>query len=193
MQTISFKLLVVFIFSSTISSFGQKATEKNPLSKTKSTNSKTIQLDSSFIGKTTEDKNIKNLFYCWGQIISENENDDSLAICSLTTNIDKCIQGKFKILFEKMLYRTIKGEAVFEITDEILFENYNPNIKVSIVRIKLDSDKVEKNYLAKFFDSRKEKIDKVLSIWSIDYKNKKFIPLKSITKIKFDNPDYLEE
>ncbi len=92
-----------------------------------------------------------------------------------------------------MLYRTIKGQAVFEITDEIFFENYNPKITVSIVRLKLGNDNVENNYLAKFIDNRKEKVDKVLSIWSIDYKHKKFIPVKITTKIKFDNPDYTEE
>ena len=183
---------IILLFISSIS-FAQK--EKNPVpEKITKSNNKLTEFDSSFIGKTTDDKYIDNLFDCWGTMIPEgdNEKEDSLAISGIAQKIEKCNMGKFKILFEKMLFRNVNGRAVFKITDELVFVNSNPKIKVSTVRLKLKKDKKAKTYLVKFMDYRKPYVENFLAIWEIDLKNMKFIPLKIREKIKFYTPDYID-
>lgn len=194
MQERKTKLFFIILFFSCGITFAQKV--QNPSSKIiLKPSSKLTKFDSSFIGQTTDDKYIEKLFECWGTLISEDniEKDDSLAICGIAPKIEKCNVGKFKILFEKMLFRNEKGKAVFAITDELIFINKNPKIKVSLVDLQLKKDKKPTTYLVKFIDNRKPYVENFLSIWEVDFKKLKFIPIKILQKVRFHNPDYDEE
>jgi hypothetical protein len=195
MNKIQFKNVLLIILGIIIFSFTSKNNTTHTYKETNLRKDSSNKFNKSFIGKHTDDKYINSLFECWGSLVAENENEieDSIAICSVSTKQEKCNIGKFKILFQRLLFRKKNGFAVFVITDELLFENYNLKINTGLVDLKTGDSKNKKTYLIRYIDSKKKTINKILFAWSIDFKKGKFKPIKLPSKIKFDNPNYFDE
>jgi hypothetical protein len=146
----------------------------------------------NFIGKTTIELDSLLLHTCWGMVSMQNmmmSQNDYIAFSNVSNNINDC--GKGKILFEKEIGRDGRS-AIFEITDEINIKSRNSKTYYAIIRLKLESDITEQEYLVEYKDDRDEIITEIYSVWRTDKTNNKFMKIKTPRNLKFENPDWID-
>ncbi len=170
-------------------------TEIFPFSLTEMESTKGAQqdrLDRAFVGKTTQELNQYNLHTCLGSMLEDESENDKYAMAIFSLNRDNCQHGKNKIVLEKFMHYYEQGKANFVIRDELIVISDYPKRCYSNVRLKLDHQKQERNYLIEYEDNAKPMLEKIHKLWEIDLEKEKFKEIALPKNLKCYNPDYAE-
>ncbi|MEJ5090696.1 hypothetical protein GEO21_11685 [Sphingobacterium faecium] len=166
-----------------------------PFSSTKMESTKGAQqdrLDRAFVGKTTQELNPYNLHTCLGSMLEDQSGNDKYAMAIFSLNRDSCQNGKNKIVLEKFMHYYEQGKANFVIRDELIVFSDYPRRCYSNVRLKLDHQNQERNYLIEYEDNTKAVLEKIYKIWEIDLNKEKFKEIALPKNLQCYNPDYAE-
>ena len=148
-------------------------------------------LDTSFLGKTSIEINKLNIHSCFGMLISTG--NEKFGITRYSKIVDVCMNGKSKIVLEKFLNYYDGGKANFEVVDEMNITTDYPKKYYNAIRLKLNNDEEEQNYLIEYEDNSKETLTKIFKIWKLDLDNQKFVEIEVPKNFTCNNPEYAEE
>ena len=145
-------------------------------------------LDNVLIGKTTQELQKYKFHICLGAVLES----EKYAVSIYSLNVGNCHNGKNKIVFEKFINYYEQGKANFEITDELIVTSNYPKKCHTDIRIKLQENQPEKNYIIEYEDNAKETLTKIYKLWEIDLSSEKFIQVEIPKNFKCNNPDYAD-
>ncbi len=145
-------------------------------------------LDNVLIGKTTQELQKYKFHTCLGAVLES----EKYAVSIYSLNVGNCHNGKNKIVFEKFINYYEQGKANFEITDELIVTSNYPKKCHTDIRIKLQENQPEKNYIIEYEDNAKETLTKIYKLWEIDLSSEKFIQVEIPKNFKCNNPDYAD-
>ena len=164
--------------------FSKNINEKTETSQ----NIKKDSLDITLIGKTTQELQKYKFHTCLGVLLESQK----YAVAIYSLNVKNCHNGKNKIVFEKFINYYEQGKANFEITDELIVTSNYPKKCHTDIRIKLQENQPEKNYIIEYEDNAKETLTKIYKLWEIDLSSEKFIQVEIPKNFKCNNPDYAD-
>ena len=145
-------------------------------------------LDNVLIGKTTQELQKYKFHTCLGVLLESQK----YAVAIYSLNVNNCHNGKNKIVFEKFINYYEQGKANFEIIDELIVTSNYPKKCHTNLRIKLQENQPEKNYIIEYEDNSKETLTKIYKLWEIDLSNEKFIQVEIPQNFKCNNPNYAD-
>jgi len=145
-------------------------------------------LDNVLIGKTTQDLQKYKFHTCLGVLLES----EKYAVAIYSLNVENCQNGKNKIIFEKFINYYEQGKANFKVKDELIVTSNYPKKCHANIRIKLQENQPEKDYIIEYEDNSKETLTKIYKLWEIDLSSEKFTQVGIPQNFKCNNPNYAD-
>ncbi len=150
------------------------------------------RLESSFIGKTTQDLNSYHLQECLGVIIEQQTELGKYGVAQYSARVNDCRHGKSKITLEKFIRYFPDGKADFQIKDELTVNSNYPEKCYSTIYLKMLEDGPKQFFLIEHEDNSKPLLTRIYKMWEVNIVQERFIKRAIPKNFTCLNPNYAD-